>query len=224
MSTDYRPGLLDEPDERAVLEAMRRLGCDTAPVAWVLHFNDPDPQTDIEFCRECPAGWIGKAEPLYEGPGVRPYDARRALARLAWLHSSGSHNVGGYEWGIYRVKWVNGRAAEVWQTDADFSDLDAAMGTHPALASASEPVHQLGTPERGWQHGVGLFPDKCASASVAGTSESLQAMADNERDATRYHNLRTFICADEGLTEEEFDSAVDAAIEERKSQPTKETK
>lgn len=54
-------------------------------------------------------------------------DARDA-ARLHWLHSPASNNVDGYEWGIYRVKWVNGRASEVWQTNADFSDLDAAMG------------------------------------------------------------------------------------------------
>ncbi len=48
-------------------------------------------------------------------------------ARLHWLHSPASNNVDGYEWGIYRVKWENGRAAEVWQTYSDFSDLDAAM-------------------------------------------------------------------------------------------------
>lgn len=50
-----------------------------------------------------------------------------ATARLAWLHGPGSNNVDGYEWGIYRVKWVNGKAAEVWQTCSDFSDLDAAL-------------------------------------------------------------------------------------------------
>ena len=120
-------GVEQDIDEAAVNEALRRLGCDVAPVAWVIHFNDPDPQLDIEFCRECPPAWAGKAEPLYEGPGVRPFEARQALARLAWLHSAGSYDVDGYEWGIFRVKWVNGQPAEVWQTNADFSDLDAAQ-------------------------------------------------------------------------------------------------
>lgn len=48
--------------------------------------------------------------------------------RLAWLHSGASNDVNGYEWGIYRVKWENGQAAEVWQTASNFSDLDAAAG------------------------------------------------------------------------------------------------
>jgi hypothetical protein len=52
---------------------------------------------------------------------------RKGSARLRWLHSPPSLDVDGYEWGIFRVKWVNGQAAEVWQTNADFSDLDAAM-------------------------------------------------------------------------------------------------
>jgi len=59
--------------------------------------------------------------------------------RLAWLHSPESNNVGGYEWGIYRVKWVNGVAAEVWQTMADFSDLDAAIAK-AALARVNQPA------------------------------------------------------------------------------------
>ncbi len=54
--------------------------------------------------------------------------------RLAWLHSVGSYDVDGYEWGIYRVKWENGQAAEVWQTNADFSDLDKAAGLAAPVA------------------------------------------------------------------------------------------
>lgn len=50
-----------------------------------------------------------------------------ARRRLEWLHSRDSHNVDGYEWGIFRVKWENGRAVEVWQTNGDLSDLDTAM-------------------------------------------------------------------------------------------------
>ncbi len=58
-----------------------------------------------------------------------------AEQRLVWLHSAGSYNVDGYEWGIYRVKWEDGKAVEVWQTAADFSDLDAAIRVTPAAPS-----------------------------------------------------------------------------------------
>lgn len=49
--------------------------------------------------------------------------------RLHWLHdcSTGQTDAEGYEWGIYRVKWKNGRAVDVLATLADFSDLDAEM-------------------------------------------------------------------------------------------------
>jgi hypothetical protein len=63
----------------------------------------------------------------------------KLAARLAWLHGPESNNVDGYEWGIYRIKWLNngaGSVAEVQQTNNDFSDLDAAMATPPAKASA----------------------------------------------------------------------------------------
>lgn len=48
--------------------------------------------------------------------------------RMAWLHQLGQGNpdAEGYEWGIYRVKW-KGELHEVWQTNTDLSDLDAAM-------------------------------------------------------------------------------------------------
>lgn len=47
--------------------------------------------------------------------------------RLTWLHdySMGANDPEGYEWGIYRVKWHNGKAINVLQTNSDFSDLDA---------------------------------------------------------------------------------------------------
>lgn len=54
-------------------------------------------------------------------------EAEAMAARLKWLHSPASNNVDGYEWGIFRVKWENGRAVEVWHTNGDFSDLDAAL-------------------------------------------------------------------------------------------------
>lgn len=63
-------------------------------------------------------------------------DEQRALARLEWLHSPASNNVDGYEWGIYQVKWENGRAVQVCQTFSDFSDLDAAMVASGAVLAA----------------------------------------------------------------------------------------
>lgn len=53
----------------------------------------------------------------------------RANARLGFLHdcSRGTTDPEGYEWGIYRVKWKDGKAVDVLQTLSDFSDLDAEM-------------------------------------------------------------------------------------------------
>ena len=61
-----------------------------------------------------------------------------AVNRLKWLHdcSQGTIDAEGCEWGIYRVKWQNGKAVEVWQTNSDFSDLDAEMARQ-ALSSAA---------------------------------------------------------------------------------------
>lgn len=62
------------------------------------------------------------------------YEAKAALTlaegRLKWLHSSASHSVDGYEWGIFQVQWnLDGSPKVVQQTLSDFSDLDAAMET-----------------------------------------------------------------------------------------------
>jgi hypothetical protein len=59
----------------------------------------------------------------------RVADGAKDKARLHWLHdcSTGQTDAEGCEWGIYRVKWENGRAVEVWQTNSDLSDLDAEM-------------------------------------------------------------------------------------------------
>ena len=56
-------------------------------------------------------------------------ELRKDRERLHWLHdcSTGTTDPEGCEWGIYRVKWVNGKAVEVWATNSDFSDLDAEM-------------------------------------------------------------------------------------------------
>ena len=63
--------------------------------------------------------------------------------RLHWLHdcSTGQTDPEGYEWGIYRVKWVDGRAVDVKATNSDFSDLDAEM---ERKMNASNPSFQGG--------------------------------------------------------------------------------
>ena len=71
------------------------------------------------------------------------HDAERTLylRRLLWLHDcstgKGATDSDGYEWGIFRVKWVNGQAVEVWQTNSDFSDLDAAIERDEYMLPAS---------------------------------------------------------------------------------------
>jgi len=56
-------------------------------------------------------------------------ELNRLQSRLRWLHdcSTGQTDPEGYEWGIYRVKWENGKAVSVMQTLSDLSDLDAEM-------------------------------------------------------------------------------------------------
>lgn len=51
--------------------------------------------------------------------------ARLDRERLEWLHGPEETDLDGYEWGIYRVRWQNGRAVDVQATLADLSDLDA---------------------------------------------------------------------------------------------------
>jgi hypothetical protein len=82
--------------------------------------------------------------------GKRIVELERYEARMKWLHdcTHGNLDDDGYEWGVYRVKWENGRAVEVWQTNADFSDLDAEMErernsqNEPTLPTASEKPPQ----------------------------------------------------------------------------------
>lgn len=54
-------------------------------------------------------------------------EAEAMRKRMQFLHSSSSVDRDGYEWGIFRVKWENGRAVEVQRVRADHADLDAAM-------------------------------------------------------------------------------------------------
>jgi hypothetical protein len=87
-----------------------------------------------------PPGYRLIPEEFMDWVGALP--ASKAEQRLAWLHSSESNNVDGYDWGVYRVKWEHGKPVEVWHTNSDFSDLDAAMGVSPSPAPApeTEPV------------------------------------------------------------------------------------
>jgi hypothetical protein len=63
--------------------------------------------------------------------------------RMEWLHdcSGGQTDPEGCEWGIYRVKWENGRAVAVWQTNGDFSDLDAEMAREKAVTTPTPAAY-----------------------------------------------------------------------------------
>ena len=66
--------------------------------------------------------------------------------RLRWLHTGGGLDADGYEWGIFRVKWdAQGQPVEVWQTNSDFSDLDAEM----LREAASQNTQSSATPKHG---------------------------------------------------------------------------
>lgn len=69
-----------------------------------------------------------------------------ARRRLEWLHSRDSCNVGGWEWGIFRVRWENGQPAEVQHTYGDFSDLDAAMAHGSGVTEAGHPTQSQHPP------------------------------------------------------------------------------
>jgi hypothetical protein len=53
----------------------------------------------------------------------------RDAVRLRWLHSQASctPDAEGYQWGVYRVRWEDGRPASVLATLSDSSDLDAVI-------------------------------------------------------------------------------------------------
>lgn len=68
------------------------------------------------------------------------HELEKCKARIHWLHdcSSGVTDPEGFEWGIYRVKWENGKAIEVWQTNSDCSDLDAEMARERSANAPGE--------------------------------------------------------------------------------------
>lgn len=80
---------------------------------------------------QAPPGYRLITEEFMDWIGALP--EAKAQRRLEWLHSPESNNVDGYEWGVYRVKWEHGKAVEVWHTNSDFSDLDAAMASQPPV-------------------------------------------------------------------------------------------
>jgi hypothetical protein len=73
------------------------------------------------------AAWNERAAGVPTTEPVAPI-ARDAV-RLRWLHSqaSCSPDAEGYEWGVYRVRWEDGRPASVLATLSDSSDLDAVI-------------------------------------------------------------------------------------------------
>lgn len=66
--------------------------------------------------------------------GIAEAEAMRK--RMDFLHRADSVDKDGYEWGVFRVKWENGRAVDVQRVRADHSDLDAAIHGVPAPAIA----------------------------------------------------------------------------------------
>jgi len=74
-------------------------------------------------CSKC-GGWVDHPRKSWYEKGMAV-----AMARLHWLHdcSTGQFDPQGYEWGIYRIKWENGKPVDVQCTLSDFTDLDAEM-------------------------------------------------------------------------------------------------
>jgi hypothetical protein len=68
--------------------------------------------------------------------------AKLSEKRLHWLHdcNNGSTDAEGFEWGIYRVKWEDGKVAQLLHTFSDFSDLDAEMAREQN--TQVEPRHE----------------------------------------------------------------------------------
>lgn len=110
-------------------------------------------QHDAATCK--PSLQVGhdaaKAEPVTMVPlhVLLACDRERTLyaKRLLWLHdcSGNMTDAEGCEWGIYRVKWKDGQAVEVWQTNSDFSDLDAEIqrdGWRLPQLQAAQPTAQ----------------------------------------------------------------------------------
>lgn len=70
-------------------------------------------------------------------------DAEAMQKRMEFLHSAASVDADGYEWGVFRVKWANGRVVDVQRVRADHSDLDAAIAGHGAAAPQVDDLAAL---------------------------------------------------------------------------------
>jgi hypothetical protein len=73
-------------------------------------------------------------KPSYEDLGRALHSAIKYIEtvnvykrRMEWLHQGGGTDPEGYEWGVARVKFVNGNPVSVLWTLSDHSDLDAEM-------------------------------------------------------------------------------------------------
>lgn len=69
--------------------------------------------------------------------GIAEAEAMRK--RMDFLHSAASVDADGYEWGVFRVKWENGRAVDVQRARADHSDLDATIAAVTRAADDESP-------------------------------------------------------------------------------------
>jgi hypothetical protein len=145
-------------------------------------------------------------------------DAERMRQRLEWLHSPASHrDKDGYEWGIFRVKWESGKAVEVWQTNSDFSDLDAAIGS--AATSGVAPSEQPFDAKAVYVLVARMFrqPDKLLRSMMAQDLCRLlqigtNARTDNERAA---HFLAAGAAIEEDRQREESSTATSGVQEVR---------
>lgn len=103
------------PDQHSCHEACERPGCVEARS-----------QSLLTVGYRPPAGYRLVPEEFMDWVGALPEG--KAQRRLDWLHSPESNNVDGWMWGIFRVKWnASGGVASLLHTNADFSDIDAAI-------------------------------------------------------------------------------------------------
>lgn len=133
--------------------------------------------------------------------------------RLAWLHSPASNNVDGWEWGIFRVRWLNdgrGNVAEVLQTGSDFSDLDAAMRASfpPCPACHGKGYTDEGDPE------IGSAVFDCVRCEGAGTDGSdamnlqQRAIDLHEKAGMPWTQADALALSEAGITDADIDEMI----------------
>lgn len=133
-----------EPSDAAPVDIYGR------PVAWRVHLRAKGEAPTVDY--DQPAlfkversaigwmheqidfkGWRGAwMEPLY----LRPASARgQDAARLAFLHST-NKDADGWEWGVVRLRNVDGRVEYLWGL-SDHSDIDAAIQAQAGEGAAT---------------------------------------------------------------------------------------